>query len=118
LKYEKVNTKVLANGQILRFTLSFTDAEGDLQDSLFIQKITPNCALSTFIDRYPIPGFPTTKNQKGEIEVSYGYNVSNYPFIQTPQCAKNDTCYFRFVLKDKAQNVSDTISSEMIVILK
>lgn len=118
LKYESVNTRVLDNGQVIRFTLSFTDKEGDLQDSIFIQKVPLNCAASTFTEILPIPNFPTQANQKGEIEVSYGYNVPNFPFIQTPQCPRNDTCFFRFMLKDKAQNRSDTVNSDVIVIIR
>ena len=118
LKYETVNTRVLGNGQVIRFTLSFTDKEGDVQDSIFVQKVPLNCAASTFTEVLPIPVFPTQANQKGEIEVSYGYNVPNFPFIQVPQCPRNDTCFFRFMLKDKAQNRSDTVNSDIIVILR
>ncbi len=118
LKYKSVNTTKLFNGQIISFKLSFTDAEGDLQDSIYVEKVEPTCAASGFKSKYLIPAFPTTKNAEGEIEISYGYNVSNFPFIKSPQCGRNDTCYFRFMLKDKAQNKSDTVNSETIIIVK
>ena len=37
LKFKSVNTTELHNQQLLTFTLSFTDAEGDLTDSVFVQ---------------------------------------------------------------------------------
>jgi hypothetical protein len=117
LKYKSVNTTLLQPGQIITFTLSFTDAEGDLTDTLSVIKFDPVCVASRFTDAYPLPEFPTTKNQEGDILVTYGYNVTNYPPIQAPQCFnRNDTCVFKFVLKDKAQNRSDTAVSETIVI--
>ncbi len=118
LEYKSVNTTELNKGQIIVFKLSFTDGDGDLQDSLFVEKIEPTCTSSYFKQKYRLPIFPATKNTEGDFEVSFGYGVSNYPLIKAPQCNRNDTCYFRFMLKDKAQNTSDTVQSETIIIYK
>ncbi len=119
LKYKSVNTTELKKGQVIVFKLSFTDGDGDLQDSLFVEKIEPTCSSSYFKEKYKIPVFPTAKNTEGDIEVSYGYRAgSDYSSIKEPQCNRNDTCYFRFMLKDKAQNTSDTVQSETIIIYK
>ncbi|HEY8687967.1 MAG TPA: hypothetical protein VIM07_01935 [Chitinophagaceae bacterium] len=118
LKYKSANKKVFVSGDIIVFTLSFTDAEGDLQDSLYVEKFEPKCVNSRFKQLYKIPAFPTSKNQSGEIAVTYGYNAASYPPILGPQCNKNDTCVFKFVLKDKAQNKSDTAVSETIVLIR
>jgi len=112
LKYESVNTKELRRGQDLRFTLSFTDAEGDLTDKIIYRKVVRGCVNSNFVDSSnSIPSFPAGKNQAGEIIVTLRYiDVS-------PQCApKNDTATFKFVLKDQAQNRSDTATSDPIII--
>jgi hypothetical protein len=114
LKFKSVNTKTLHNGETIRFILSFTDAEGDLQDSIFVQKIPLNCARGGFKQLYKVPQFPATKNQKGDILISFDYPS---PAFLGPQCNKNDTSVFKFVLKDKAQNKSDTITSPPIVII-
>ncbi len=112
LKFKSVNTTVLNQGQSLIFDLSFTDAEGDLTDTIFITKFEPNCAASGFDAAYPIPAFPTGKNQKGDAIVTFDYNGVS------PKCfPRNDTAVFKFVLKDKAQNVSDTVVSPNIVII-
>src|SRR5438046_4698768 len=77
LKYKSVNTKVLRQGQIITFTLSFTDAEGDViaDSALYVKKVEPKCSGSNFDQYYHLPDFPTAKNQTGEITVTYGYNV-------------------------------------------
>ncbi|MBL0358602.1 MAG: hypothetical protein IPP72_17840 [Chitinophagaceae bacterium] len=117
LKYESVNTTQLSSGQIIQFKLSYTDAEGDLQDSIYVEKYGINCELSRFKAYYLMPEFPVVKNSEGDIIVSYGYGVSNYPLIQSPQCSgKNDTCYFLFMIQDKAKHKSDTVASETIII--
>ncbi|MEO8765649.1 MAG: hypothetical protein ABI416_15220 [Ginsengibacter sp.] len=118
LKYESENTRVVQSGQQLRFTLSFTDAEGDLTDSLILNKEVGNCPASSGVQLYPLPLFPTTKNQKGEIVVTLFYNVGGINTIGSPQCQpQNDTVVYKFVLKDKAQHYSDTASSPSIVII-
>jgi hypothetical protein len=117
LKFESMNTNLLRPGQIIQFKLSFSDLEGDLEDSIYVEKFEPRCVASRFNQKYPMPAFNPTRNAQGDIVVSYGYLVDNYPLIQAPQCARrNDTCVFRFMLKDKAQNRSDTVQSEVLVI--
>jgi hypothetical protein len=116
LKFESVNTRELHSGQLLQFTLSFTDAEGDLTDSLYVEEISPDCGLSSFFDEYHLPTFPTSKNQQGNIVVTYGYNAGSEYTNISPKCQKNDTATFRFALRDKAKHVSDTVSSPPIVI--
>ncbi len=111
LKYESVNTTILSRGENLVFNLSFTDAEGDLSDTLIIVKFEPNCVNSRFNAKYKLPLFPLGKNQSGDLVVTFAYN--DVP----PKCfPRNDTAVFKFVLKDKAQNKSDTAVSETIII--
>jgi len=117
LKFKSVSSTVLPPGQLIQFTLSFTDAEGDLSDSIFIQKTEPTCALSNVPFYQIIPTFPTSKNEKGDIVVTFGNNAStSYPNISA-QCQRNDTAVFRFAIKDKANHLSDTVSSPPIIII-
>ncbi|MEP6617391.1 MAG: hypothetical protein ABJA57_12465 [Ginsengibacter sp.] len=116
LKYKSVNTTELHRGETLKFTLSFTDAEGDLSDSLTVKKVVSPCPSGfngSFVQPYKLPEFPSGKNQQGDIIVQFDYNDIN------PKClARNDTAVFKFVLKDKAQNKSDTAVSDPIVIVQ
>ena len=112
LKFKSINTNQLNRGEEIRFTLSFTDAEGDLTGSIFVREVVPGCPADTVhYGSYALPAFPTSKNQQGDVVVTLGYN--DFP----PQCApKNDTAVFRFALIDKALHVSDTVSSPVIII--
>ena len=113
LEFTSVNTTELRSGNILQFTLTFKDAEGDISNAIYIEKQTPDCVGSNFSQDYPIPVFPAIKNQKGEITVTLGYNADPFPQIP-PKCAKDETAIFRFALKDRQGNVSDTVSSPPI----
>lgn len=116
LKFTSVNTTTLTSGSILQFTVSFTDKEGDVSNRIFVDKKAPECPVNNFEQYFDVPSFPATSNQKGDIVITFGYNVEGYPNIP-PTCSKNETAVFRFVLEDKAGNVSDTISSPPITIV-
>lgn len=122
LTFKEVNTSTVAKGQVLRMTLSVTDLEGDIQDTIFIERVATNCALSYFSERRKVPiNVPVTKNFRGDFIVSYanGSGIQGYENLNIqPKCNINDTCIFRFMLKDKANHKSDTISSSQIVLIK
>jgi hypothetical protein len=121
LKFKDMNTRVLDKGQAVLFNLEVTDAEGDLTDSMFVYKVTRNCVASNNSSKYIMPEFPTNKNLQIEVEVGFAYrnNTLGYPAIKEPQCFnRNDTCFFRFVIRDKAGNASDTVNSPDFVIIR
>lgn len=120
LKFKEVNTKVVDKGDALRMTLNVTDLEGDLTDSMFIYKVVRNCPGGNLTTKYKVPDFPTDKNLDIDIEVGFAYrnNTIGLPSIPEPRCARNDSCIFRFVIRDKAGNASDTVNSPEIVIIK
>lgn len=120
LTFKRVNTEVLNRNQSLTFTLGVTDAEGDIQDTIWVQEVVKNCATSGGTFFYLMPNFPTTKNIEGDIQVCYSYGLNlDCPAIREPQCRnRNDSSIFRFWLKDKAKNVSDTVSSPQIVVVQ
>ncbi len=116
LEFTEVNTTELRNGGVIQFTLFFTDKEGDVSNQIFIEKTSPECPGRDFTENYNVPEFPAINNQKGTIIISFGYNAEGFPNI-SPQCQKDETATFRFVLKDKAGNASDTVSSPPIKII-
>ena len=115
LRFKSVNTTELHQQGLINFTLSFTDGPGNLLDSVYVQELVPNCPSSNIDGYFPIPAFPTSKNQKGDIVVTFGYNVSGYTSI-SPQCQENDTAVFRFAIRDINKNASDTVSSPPIIL--
>jgi hypothetical protein len=120
LKYKGVNTNFVERNQQLRFTIEVTDAEGDIQDSIWVQEIVRNCGSGGFTSHYKMPNVTAVKDLKGDVEVCYAYGLNQgCPIITHSNCVtKNDTTTFRFWIQDKAKNVSDTITSEEVVIAK
>ena len=121
LKFKKVNKDVFATGDELIITLSFTDKEGDLPGKFFIQRVTPSCLADTiFKDSTILPDFPVSPSLEGDIIVNYSVGTNNgHAGIMTlapGECNSSDTCFFKFVLADKAGNKSDTAVSSIIVI--
>src|SRR5258708_3289392 len=112
LTFKGVNPTVLSpNGDIV-FQLSYTDNERDIQNTIYVQKITQNCSTSDFAEAYPMPtDVPKVGDSQGEIDISYSYGPNlRYPAIKEPACeGQNDTCVFRFALTDLANHTSDTI---------
>ncbi len=100
----------------LRVILESTDKEGDEGGGLltYIRVRTnvnpiPNPGLNDKVDtvNYLVPNFP--KTGKKDIEISLAYDFLN----EDPN--KNDTMFFRFTLRDAANNQSDTVNTKVIV---
>ncbi|MEO8854655.1 MAG: hypothetical protein ABI359_12815 [Ginsengibacter sp.] len=117
LKFKSVSSTTLPPGQLIQFTLSFTDGPGNLSDSIFVEKIEPTCGASNFTEQYSIPTFPTTSDEKGDLVLTFGNNASTSYSNISAQCQRNDTAVFRFAIKDKENHVSDTVSSPPIIII-
>jgi len=113
IKFKSVNATDIYSGNIVQFTLSFEGGSGN--DTIYVQELVPYCPGSSFITSYPLPSYPVSKNQNGEITVTYGYNAGGYVDI-SPKCGMNDTAVFRFSLKDDKQQTSDTVSSPKVIL--
>ena len=123
LEFKSVNGTDIVSKSVLNFKFIVTDKEGDIQNTLWVQKVSilNICNDTTaWPGAYQVPDFSSKKNLKVEMDVNYCYNCGNdspYPIIGgCPQ--RDDSCYFKFWLKDKAGNVSDTVTSPTIVLIK
>ncbi|CAN5163055.1 hypothetical protein BH09BAC2_BH09BAC2_14070 [soil metagenome] len=121
VKYKSANTTELHQGETLIMNIEFSDKEADFTDTSFVvvktvQKTANPCfdppgSTSGFVQPYPL-GIPSGIKE-GTIVVTYGYNDIS------PKCTNvNDTTIFKFVLKDAAGHVSDTATSEQIIIYR
>ncbi|MBC6492231.1 hypothetical protein ACFSQD_01875 [Flavihumibacter stibioxidans] len=122
----KEHTSIVSadNEALFSISLEFTDKEGDLSgvDSaiyyqafyLNVRDLVGGPVSSPAYDR--TPSFP--EKNSGEIQLRlprFGYYKD---FVRDQGTLdKNDTLIFRIALRDKAGNVSDTISSGPIVLL-
>ena len=116
LKIKSINGNVFDNGSTLVLQIQVTDKEGDVTDSLFMHRVRYNQKVRlTLRDSiyFKVPDAPNSSD--GIIQLDLDYN--NYlAAAQNP--LENDTIAFRFALKDKAGNVSDTITTEQIVVIR
>jgi hypothetical protein len=119
LKFIKAKNYTVSRGDLIEMTVEFTDKEGDLTDSLFIQTVTTKCPQSNRKLGYPMPVFPTSNNIKGEVQVTFvnGTFIPGYVALPGPACGKPDTTTFKFWIRDKAKNVSDTITTDKPIII-
>jgi hypothetical protein len=116
IKITSVSKNVVQIGETLTFEIKVTDKEGDVTDSLYLRKVRLNKrARPTLRDSFAlkIPDAPKTTN--GTVKVELEYN--NY-LVSAISAIENDTLLFKFALKDEAKNISDTATSEQIVIIR
>jgi hypothetical protein len=121
LTFKSINNKVISKNSELRFNLNVTDTEGDLTDTVFVMRRVRNCSNSNSNFAYKLPVFPLKTKLDINIELIYAYAVPNsqYVGLGAPACAnKNDSVTYRFMIKDKAGNKSDTVNSPEFVILQ
>ena len=122
LKVESLSSDFVPRNQDLSITLSFTDKEGDIDDSLFVIR-TRTFRRGPFTpvnpSRYKIPEFPN--QPEGEISLTLPYSLgltSGFSSITAPgnpPTREPDTLILKFVIRDKAKNVSDTATANVIV---
>ena len=120
LKFKKSESQDVPRGGFIRFFLEVTDAEGDLTDTLFLQTTTTRCPQSNRRLSYAIPPFPTSTDTKAELEITFVNGVFLQGFVPFPgpACGRPDTTTFKFWVKDKAQNISDTVQTDEPIIIR
>lgn len=108
-------------GSTVEFEIEVTDKEGDVEDSIFIDKVdaTGICPANSLLrDVYKIPNYPNESNQKVLFKVRYAtINVAGYGLLGGARCSpRKDTSFFRFVVSDKANNKSDTLFTSAVAL--
>jgi len=120
LKIKNINSTEIFGNQTLEFTIRLTDKEGDFTSYFGISSRTPGCPASDFADStlFHIPNeFLNTKSDEGEIvlDLEKAQRHSNLCF-GPGSTTLTDTTVFSFWTKDRAGNVSDTVSTPPIII--
>jgi len=115
---KSVNATTFSQGQTLKFTFSFTP-KTTANDTLFVARKFITCPyITTDTTKFSFPEWDNTA--KGELIYSFQYGgggiyngcVSNTGFTRT------DSLNYFFWVKDKDGNVSDTVMSPKIILLK
>jgi hypothetical protein len=110
-------------GGFVEIDLNVLDKEGDVTDSIFIQKIDAAsipCPANSILKNldYKIPEYPVGNTQKVQFRVKFStIQCQGYALIGGSQCSqRKDTSSFRFWAKDMKGNVSDTLTTAPIAI--
>jgi hypothetical protein len=110
------------SGSYSEITLQFTDKQGDL-DSVFLYKVWLNSrgrSPQFPILPFPLPPFP--EKNKGEIKLTLDAALTLVaapnpsPQPDAPNGKQPDTIIFKIIVKDRGGNVSDTATTEPLVI--
>ncbi|HMO33218.1 MAG TPA: hypothetical protein PKE07_09470 [Lacibacter sp.] len=122
VKVQEVIVSGGGNGTIIEIDFNVLDKEGDVKDSIFIQKVdaaTIPCPGNSILSNlnYRIPDFPGN-NQKSLFRLRFAtIQLEGYTLLGGTQCPpRRDTSLFRFWVKDAAGNVSDTVQTEPLAI--
>ena len=121
LKYKSASATTISGSQTLTIKLDLTDKEGDFTPFLGVKKTVAGCPTSNFLDsaKFSVPNeFIKTKGTHGELNIILDRTNrgSNSCFLPG-NLIRPDTTIFKFWTRDKAGNVSDTASTEKIIIL-
>jgi len=125
IKIKKYNNREIGLNAPLVVTLEITDKEGDVDDSLFVfrQRLNVNRPSASVPFRYDIPSFPDKPT--AEVEVVFPYSTSLVAGLSrieisntNPRQYEKDTLVLKFIVKDKAGNVSDTATSDRIIVTR
>lgn len=115
---KSIDPTVIPLGGSLSIRLEYTDKQGDLgKDTLISIRRRLNRRGLTNAGSSPdtlhniIPDFPN--KGKGEFEIKF-----DGPRYLRQSDIENDSILFRFVAKDRGGNVSDTITTGTIVVLR
>ena len=119
LTLKTINSTVVSPGNILTFDIEVTDKQGDIQDTVWWSKTSANCPGNNINSTTIIPSYlPSTHNLKATLEMSFINHGLSLPNIEPSHCGlKNDTCVFKFWMRDVANNRSDTLISPTIIVI-
>lgn len=120
LKIKSVNPTDISGSQNLVIVLNLTDKEGDYSTFFGVKKTVNACPSGNFTDStsFPLPqNFIDTKKTEGEITVTLDRIHRGANNCLAPGGGvKVDTAIYSFWNRDKAGNLSDTVSTGPIII--
>jgi len=122
LSVKSVSSNVIPVNGDLSVNLEFTDKEADLE-SIFVQKVRQNRrTTATIRDTFSLSVAEFPKKANGDIEMKLFYQLQLLSAERAPANPgsstgfESDSIIIRLALRDKAAHVSDTVTTEQIVI--
>lgn len=122
LTFKGVSSTTIKSGDLLQFQIGITDKEGDIQDTLWMIRTSKICPRDFITrDSFKVPDFISPANLDAKIDITFTYKIQNGDIKLITGCfspPKNDTSTFKFWIRDKKGNISDTITSPAIALLR
>jgi hypothetical protein len=122
IKVKSLSSDFVPINSDLSINLEFTDKEADLA-SVFVQKIRQNRrTTATNSDSFSLNLADFPKKANGEIEIKLFYQLQLISAIRPPALPgsptgfESDSLLIRIALRDKAANVSDTVTTGLVVV--
>ncbi len=120
LKVKSINSTDISGSQTLIIVLDLTDKEGDFTSFFGVKKTVAACPGSNFLDTtlFQLPqDFIDTKKKEGDVTITLDQIHRGANTCLAPGGGvKVDTAIYSFWTRDLAGNVSDTVSTEPILI--
>jgi hypothetical protein len=126
LELKSLSTEVVPVNGGLTVLLKFRDKEGDISDTFYVKKIRLNRrVVATIRDSffYKVPEVPN-RTYRGEFQIDMDYqtilSAITPPVIpgSNPPQREPDTLMLKFVTKDKANHLSDTLVIPQIIVIR
>ena len=122
INVKSLSSKLIPVNGDLNINLEFRDKEADLH-SIFVQKIRQNIRKTTTIrDTFSLSVADFPKKTNGDIEMRLFYQLQLISAERAPANPnsstgfESDSIVIRLALRDKDKHVSDTVTTEQIVI--
>jgi hypothetical protein len=122
INVKSLSTKLVPVNGDLNINLEFRDKEADLE-SIFVQKIRQNIRKTTTIrDTFSLSVADFPKKTNGEIEMRLFYQLQLISAERAPANPnsstgfESDSIVIKLALRDKDKHISDTVTTEQIVI--
>jgi len=123
IKLKSTSGSFIPSGGGFSAELEFADKEGDISNTLFIQKIRTNKkVVPTIRDTFSLEVAEFNRTSRGNLRINLSYQNHLVSAINPPNLGGNppvyedDSLIIRFVLRDLGGNVSDTVSTSAIVV--
>lgn len=120
VKIKSISPDVVNKGNFITVTASFTDDQGDIQDSVFIvfKRYNGTATLTTDTIRITIGklGVPNTRSGDIDLLAKYGEISTGALFLNTESVDREVS--FGIILRDKAGNKSNYAESKKITLKK
>ena len=123
VKFKEISPDIVSRGNIVKFTCSFTDEEGDVDSIFIVQKWYTGSGTVTFIDTLKNNTYESTTapiSRSGDISLMLEYITANSGYKTYPWTPSNrdTTATLGMLLIDKAGNRSNYAESDKIILKK